>query len=78
MEDMLSRLSKSTGISGRNGYRRPLGCRVFFCQQGTEDWQHELYERFLARLKALHEQYDVAYRYLEWRAALAEAAAAGV
>jgi len=49
---------------------RPMGCRVFFCQQGTEDWQRELYERHLGDLRALHDAHDVPYRYLEWRSAL--------
>ena len=53
---------------------RPLGCRVFFCQHGTEDWQRDLYERYLGDLRSLHDDYDVAYRYLEWRAALKSAA----
>ncbi len=55
---------------------RPLGCRVFFCQHGTEAWQQDLYESFLSRLKALHVEHGVAYRYLEWVAGLEEAAAA--
>lgn len=49
---------------------RPMGCRVFFCQSGTEEWQRELYETFLARLRALHETHGVPYRYMEWRAGL--------
>ncbi len=55
---------------------RPLGCRVFFCQQGTEHWQHALYERYLAHLRTLHERYLAPYRYLEWLAGLDEARAA--
>ncbi len=56
---------------------RPLGCRIFFCQAGTQDWQQELYEVFLRRLRQLHESHDLPYRYMEWRAGLAEALAAG-
>ena len=52
---------------------RPLGCRIFFCQEGTDDWQHELSERFLADLRELHDTHNLPYRYLEWRAGLAEA-----
>jgi len=52
---------------------RPLGCRVFFCQQGTQDWQHDLYENFQQRLRQMHEQRRLPYRYLEWRAGLQEA-----
>jgi Fe-S-cluster containining protein len=51
---------------------RPLGCRVFFCEKGTEAWQHELYERFLGELRALHDRQGIEYRYMEWRAGLAE------
>lgn len=50
---------------------RPLGCRVFFCMEGTEDWQHEQYERLLQRLQSLHTQHALPYRYMEWRAGLA-------
>ncbi len=52
---------------------RPLGCRVFFCQEGTQQWQRQLYERYLAELRALHEEHDLPYRYLEWRQGLQEA-----
>jgi Fe-S-cluster containining protein len=54
---------------------RPLGCRIFFCQEGTDDWQHELYERFLGALRDLHTAHSLPYRYIEWRAAMADAAA---
>ncbi|MEM1210954.1 MAG: hypothetical protein AAGI68_01520 [Planctomycetota bacterium] len=49
---------------------RPLGCRIFFCQRGTEDWQQDLYESFQQRLRTLHDAHALPYRYLEWRAAL--------
>lgn len=49
---------------------RPLGCRIFFCQQGTQDWQQDLYEQYLARLKELHANTGVEYWYLEWRRGL--------
>ena len=51
--------------------RRPMGCRLFFCDTTATQWQQECYERFHAQLKNLHSQFDVPYRYLEWRAALA-------
>ena len=54
---------------------RPLGCRVFFCQAGTEAWQQDLYESFLRRLTRLHEQLDVPYRYMDWIAGLEEGTA---
>ncbi len=52
---------------------RPLGCRVFFCQRGTEEWQQELYETFLSRLRGLHDAFGIEYRYLDWMAGLREA-----
>ena len=52
---------------------RPLGCRVFFCQKDAQDWQHQVYEEFLAALRRLHERFDLPYRYMEWRGGLAEA-----
>ena len=55
-----------------------MGCRVFFCERGTQQWQNELYEAFLARLRALHDDLDLPYRYMEWRGGLEEAEAAGV
>lgn len=54
---------------------RPLGCRIFFCQAGTEDWQQDLYESFLTRLRAMHERHGVDYRYLDWIAGLEVAGA---
>jgi Fe-S-cluster containining protein len=51
---------------------RPFGCRVFFCDSTSDEWQHMQYERFHAELKRLHESLRVPYRYLEWRQALGE------
>lgn len=52
---------------------RPLGCRIFFCQQGTQDWQQELYERYQNQLIELHKQFELPYRYMEWRTGLRSA-----
>jgi Fe-S-cluster containining protein len=49
---------------------RPFGCRMFFCDATSTQWQNEAYERFHADLKRLHEQFEVPYFYLEWREAL--------
>ena len=49
---------------------RPLGCRVYFCQRGTEQWQHEVYETFQTKLRSLHDEHDLPYRYMEWRQGL--------
>lgn len=46
---------------------RPLGCRVYFCEKGTEGWQQETYERFQAQLRALHDRLGLPYVYAEWR-----------
>ena len=51
---------------------RPFGCRMFFCDPASTDWQNAAYERFHSELKRLHEQFDVPYHYLEWRRAIAE------
>jgi Fe-S-cluster containining protein len=50
---------------------RPFGCRVFFCDATATAWQQEQYEQVHARIKDLHDRHDVAYFYVEWRAALA-------
>jgi Fe-S-cluster containining protein len=49
---------------------RPFGCRIFFCDPTAGNWQREQYERFHARLRTLHEQLNVPYRYGEWLSAL--------
>jgi Fe-S-cluster containining protein len=55
---------------------RPFGCRIFFCDATSDQWQHEQYELFHAELKRLHEALGVPYRYVEWREALRELAGA--
>lgn len=50
---------------------RPLGCRVYFCDRSAQEWQRELSERAIERVKALHERRAIAYRYAEWRGLLA-------
>lgn len=52
---------------------RPMGCRVFFCQKGTENWQQKLYEQTMNKIRDLHVKHAITYRYLEWRRGLAEA-----
>lgn len=51
---------------------RPLGCRVFFCQQGTQQWQQDLYEQIQKELRALHDDHALPYQYMEWRMGLKE------
>ena len=50
---------------------RPFGCRIFFCDASSTEWQHEQYELFHRQLQELHQQFDIPYFYIEWRAALA-------
>ncbi|MHC4832341.1 MAG: YkgJ family cysteine cluster protein [Planctomycetota bacterium] len=50
---------------------RPMPCRAFFCDRAATGWQQELHERSLAELRALHDRFEVPYRYLEWRECLA-------
>lgn len=49
---------------------RPFGCRIFFCDATAGVWQTEQYERFHARLQALHDELKVPYRYGQWLDAL--------
>jgi len=49
---------------------RPFGCRIFFCDPSSTQWQQDQYEQFHARLKSLHDTLDVPYFYVEWRSAL--------
>jgi hypothetical protein len=55
---------------------RPFGCRVFFCDPTAAQWQQDLYERYHAQLKRLHESLSVPYSYVEWRQGLAALRAA--
>lgn len=57
---------------------KPLGCRVYFCDRSAQAWQHELTERMLERLRALHAEFSLPYVYGEWRALLASLVPAGV
>ena len=47
--------------------RRPMGCRIFFCDPQSRPWQGPLTEATLGRLRSLHEQLGVPYVYAEWR-----------
>lgn len=50
---------------------RPLGCRIFFCDPTAVDWQRVLYEQLHHRLRSLHDEFGLAYFYVEWRQGLA-------
>jgi Fe-S-cluster containining protein len=51
---------------------RPMGCRVYFCQKGTQEWQNDLYEKYQRQVKAIHDEYGLPYLYAEWRGLLTE------
>ena len=51
---------------------RPLGCRIYFCDASAQSWQNDVYEKYHGQLRALHEQYGLPYRYVEWRVGLQE------
>jgi Fe-S-cluster containining protein len=52
---------------------RPLGCRIYYCDPNAQSWQNPVYEQFLTELRDLHERHGLEYRYMEWRAGLADA-----
>jgi len=49
---------------------RPLGCRVFYCDPHAQPWQGPLTERRLTRLRAMHEELNVPYEYVDWMAVM--------
>ncbi len=61
------------GLCSAHGFR-PLGCRVYFCEKGTEDWQQQTYEKFQTQLRALHDLLGLPYGYMEWRGGILDAA----
>lgn len=50
---------------------RPLGCRTYYCDPLAQVWQQDLSERLLARVRRLHDDCDIPYRYGDWRTMLA-------
>ena len=54
---------------------RPFGCRMFYCDPTATQWQQDQYEYFHARLRRLHEDFNIPYFYVEWRQALSAIAA---
>jgi Fe-S-cluster containining protein len=46
---------------------KPLACRTYYCDPTAQEWQHELTERLLGELRALHDRHNIEYRYGEWR-----------
>lgn len=46
---------------------KPLGCRVYFCDRSAQEWQHDLSERLMSAIRAIHDEHAIEYRYAEWR-----------
>ena len=46
--------------------RRPLGCRIFFCDPLAQAWQGPFTEEHLAVLRELHDELGVRYFYADW------------
>lgn len=49
---------------------KPMGCRVYFCDESAQQWQHDVSERAMAMIRSIHDQHGVEYVYAEWRALL--------
>ncbi len=43
--------------------RRPLGCRIYYCDPGYQETAHQISEEFLRKLKALAEEHGEEWRY---------------
>ena len=50
--------------------RRPLGCRIYYCDPQAQHWQGPFTEDQLRRLRALHDELSVPYFYADWLAIL--------
>ncbi len=59
-------------VAGRCGVHgiRPFGCRIYFCDATSTQWQQDQYERFHAEIRAVHERLEIPYFYVEWREAI--------
>ena len=71
-QSLRSRCAYQVGPRCTARRRRPLGCRVFFCDVQTAEFCAELYEKSHARLRRLHEEYSLTYVYAGLTAGLAE------
>jgi Fe-S-cluster containining protein len=45
---------------------RPFGCRVYFCDETSTDWQVAQYEAFQRLVRQAHGRLGVPYLYVEW------------
>lgn len=46
--------------------RRPLACRIFYCDPAAQEWQGPLTEERLGTLRKMHDQLGVPYFYADW------------
>ena len=46
--------------------RRPLGCRVFYCDPAAQHWQGPMTEEMLGQLRQMHHTLGVPYFYADW------------
>jgi Fe-S-cluster containining protein len=49
---------------------KPLGCRTYYCDKNAQEWQKDLTERMLEKIRAIHDRHALEYRYGEWRGML--------
>ncbi len=49
---------------------RPMGCRIFFCDSKSRQWQEDVYQRCHRTIADLHDRLEIPYRYGEWRSML--------
>lgn len=45
---------------------KPAACRIYFCDRSAKSWQEDLAEQAHARVRALHDDLAIPYRYAEW------------
>jgi len=38
---------------------RPLGCRVYFCDPSAQDWQQDLCEVLIGKVRELHDRFEL-------------------
>ncbi len=50
--------------------QRPVGCRIYFCEERSQHWQGDLTESALGELAKIGEKFKLQYAYLEWTTAL--------
>lgn len=49
---------------------KPAACRIYFCDESAQAWQHDLSETAHRMVRDLHQRFNIDYRYAEWRTLL--------